>query len=128
MQKSVLRAMSKGVRLSLGLCLIALFLSGCFLVRFFSKDFAYNSYRIVRVVMDGQSFNTDDLVLEAINPQPSTPPPPSPPTFYCHNPSNPYNPSNPRSAKRQTRFAQSRAGDQDQKSQRAGRAPRCFLD
>ncbi|WP_240451730.1 META domain-containing protein [Helicobacter sp. L8] len=73
MRGSVFGVMGKGARWGLGLCLIALFLSGCFLVRFFSKDFAYNSYRIVRVVMDGQSFNTADLILEAINPQPPAP-------------------------------------------------------
>nr|WP_281728034.1 META domain-containing protein [Helicobacter salomonis] len=62
--------------MGVGLCLVALFLSGCFLVRFFSKDFSYNHYRIVRVVMDGQSFNLNDLILEALTPQ-ATPPPPA---------------------------------------------------
>ncbi|MFC3848135.1 META domain-containing protein [Helicobacter baculiformis] len=86
--RGVFGVISRSARLSLSLCFVALLLSGCFLVRFFSKNFNYNHYRIVRVVMDGQSFNVNDLILEALNPQPTPPVQPNPDTPSVTTPQN----------------------------------------
>ncbi|BCZ17781.1 hypothetical protein NHP190003_10630 [Helicobacter sp. NHP19-003] len=63
---------------------LGVFLSGCVLVRFFNKDFSHSQYQIVRVILDGQTFDFKDLIEEAQRPQtqetptqtPKTPKPP----------------------------------------------------
>ncbi|GMB92184.1 hypothetical protein [Helicobacter ailurogastricus] len=60
---------------------LAVLLTGCVLVRFFNKNFNHSQYQIVRVVLDGQTFDFKDLIAEAQQPQSPTPtpkPPPSP--------------------------------------------------
>ncbi|BEG57642.1 Secreted protein involved in flagellar motility [Helicobacter sp. NHP21005] len=48
---------------------LSVLLGGCVLVRFFNKDFSHNQYQIVRVVLDGQTFDFKDLIEEAQRPQ-----------------------------------------------------------
>lgn len=48
---------------------LSVLLTGCVLVRFFNKDFSHNQYQIVRVVLDGQTFDFKDLIEEAQRPQ-----------------------------------------------------------
>ncbi len=52
----------------LPLVFCGVFLGGCVLVRLLNKNFNHNQYRIVRVVLDGQTFNFRDLILEAQRP------------------------------------------------------------
>ncbi|CCM11546.1 secreted protein involved in flagellar motility [Helicobacter heilmannii] len=53
----------------LSMAFLSVLLSGCVLVRFFNKDFNHNQYQIVRVVLDGQTFDFKDLIEEAQRPQ-----------------------------------------------------------
>ncbi|CRF41563.1 META domain-containing protein [Helicobacter ailurogastricus] len=52
---------------------LAVLLTGCVLVRFFNKNFNHSQYQIVRVVLDGQTFDFKDLIAEAQQPQSPTP-------------------------------------------------------
>ncbi|BCZ18505.1 hypothetical protein NHP190012_01470 [Helicobacter sp. NHP19-012] len=54
---------------------LSVLLTGCVLVRFFNKNFSHNQYQIVRVVLDGQTFDFKDLIEEAQHPQPQPPNP-----------------------------------------------------
>ncbi|GMB95197.1 hypothetical protein NHP21011_12960 [Helicobacter heilmannii] len=54
----------------LSMAFLSVLLSGCVLVRFFNKDFNHNQYQIVRVVLDGQTFDFKDLIEEAQRPPP----------------------------------------------------------
>ncbi|WP_104750437.1 META domain-containing protein [Helicobacter cynogastricus] len=72
--KGVFGGIKRNLSLWIGVFLCAFLLGGCFLVRFFSKNFNYNRYRITKVVMGGHAFDFKDIILEAqeLNPDQDT--------------------------------------------------------
>ncbi|WP_199765611.1 META domain-containing protein [Helicobacter felis] len=63
--RGVFNGVERNLSLWVGVFLCAFLLGGCFLVRFFSKNFNYNRYRITKVVIDGHAFDFKDIILEA---------------------------------------------------------------